>query len=256
MAQYISSGLWCKCAAKRAHMHSPHLAHIDKRMHAFFFLIEMCEDWGGLSVAVYRNHSCFTLCSVWTSLWLLYSCTAVHYIHSAYGDAMHVQCRTNGALCVPFDECANSFCWKFSSSFICFRVIYIKPDFFLVYFFFFAVFWPKFCVMCGHIAEKRLLLFGPRAWRSFRVAEHFFYSFLRVSLSRAVMEEHAQHPQMHLGIVGIEGCGPWIFLYFSKVSRSRCLIVLIFCIFEGSWPSQSVIRGIRKCRETVSAVKL
>lgn len=163
MAQYISSGLWCKCAAKRAHMHSPHLAHIDKRMHAFFFLIEMCEDWGGLSVAVYRNHSCFTLCSVWTSLWLLYSCTAVHYIHSAYGDAMHVQCRTNGALCVPFDECANSFCWKFSSSFICFRVIYIKPDFFLVYFFFFCrVLAEVLCDVRAHSWETSSSLWSTR----------------------------------------------------------------------------------------------
>lgn len=184
----------------------------------------------------------------------LYSCT------------LHTQCIWRCNACAVQDERSAMCAFRWMCKFILLEIfivihlfscnLYQTRLFSCLFFFFFAVFWPKFCVMCGHIAEKRLLLFGPRAWRSFRVAEHFFYSFLRVSLSRAVMEEHAQHPQMHLGIVGIEGCGPWIFLYFSKVSRSRCLIVLIFCIFEGSWPSQSVIRGIRKCRETVSAVKL
>lgn len=175
MAQYISSGLWCKCAARRAHMHSPHLAHIDKRMHAFFF---SCRDvWGVrrlIGSGIQKSFVFHCVLCVDQSLAPVQLCSCT----------LHTQCIWRCNACAVQDERSAMCAFRWMCKFILLEIFIVihlfscnlyQTRLFSCLFFFFAVFWPKFCVMCGHIAEKRLLLFGPRAWRSFRVAEHFFF---------------------------------------------------------------------------------
>lgn len=116
MAQYISSGLWCKCAAKRAHMHSPHLAHIDKRMHAFFF---SCRDvWGvrrliGSGIQKSFVFHCVLCVDQSLAPVQLYSCT------------LHTQCIWRCNACAVQDERSAMCAFRWMCKFILLEIFIV-----------------------------------------------------------------------------------------------------------------------------------
>lgn len=162
MAQYISSGLWCKCAAKRAHMHSPHLAHIDKRMHAIFFSYR--DVWGLrrlIGSGIQKSFVFHSVLCVDQSLApvQLYSCT------------LHTQCIWRCNACAVQDERSAMCAFRWMCKFILLEIFIVihlfscnlyQTRLFSCLFFFCRVLAEVLCDVRAHSWETSSSLWSTR----------------------------------------------------------------------------------------------